>query len=114
MTVKDLTDPAGECTKTLYIHRTIDAEGLDVDSGGDGEEFAEDGLVTIARQDNRDGIAMGRVVGAFEGKLRIKDPVSQRLHTVLRKPCRKTSVRRCGEKRGVRRRGRDAGRGSAQ
>jgi len=44
--------------------------------------------VTIARQDNRDGVTMGRVVGAFEGKLRIKDPVSQRLHTVLRKHCR--------------------------
>ena len=48
--------------------------------------------MTIARQDNRDGVTMGRVVGAFEGTLRIKDPVSQRLHTVLRKHCRKTSV----------------------
>ena len=76
VTVKDLTDPAGERTKTLYIHRIVDAEGLDIDSGSDGEEFAEDDLVTIARQDNRDGVTMGRVVGAFEGKLRIKDPVS--------------------------------------
>ena len=53
VTVKDITDPDGECTKTLY-------------SGSDGEEFAEDDLVTIARQDNRDGVTMGRVVGAFE------------------------------------------------
>ena len=100
MTVKDLTDPAGECTKTLYIHRIVDAEGLDIDSGSDGEEFAEDDLVTIARQDNRDGVTMGRVVGAFEGTLRIKDPVSQRLHTVLRKHCRKTSVTQMRRKEG--------------
>ena len=33
VTVKDLTDPAGERTKTLYIHRIVDAEGLDIDSG---------------------------------------------------------------------------------
>ena len=61
VTVKDLTDPDGERTKTLYIHRIVDAEGLDIDSGSDGEEFAEDDLVTIARQDNRDGVTMGRV-----------------------------------------------------
>ena len=79
MTVKDLTDPVGECTKTLYIHRIIDAEGLDIDSGSDEEEFAEDDLVTIARQDN---------------------PVSQRLHTVLRKHCRKTSVTQMRRKEG--------------
>jgi hypothetical protein len=100
VTVKDLSDPAGEHTKTLYIHRIIDAEGLDMDSGSDGEEFAEDDLVTIARQDNRDGVTMGRVVGAFEGTLRIKDPVSQRLHTVLRKHCRKTSVTQMRRKEG--------------
>ena len=100
MTVKDITDPAGECTKTLYIHHIIDAEGLDMESGSDGEEFAEDDLVTIARQDNRDGVTMGRVVGAFEGTLRIKDPVSQRLHTVLRKHCRKTSVTQMRRKEG--------------
>ena len=44
----------GVCTKTLCIHRIIDAEGLDIesDSDSDGEEFAEDDLVTIARQAN--------------------------------------------------------------
>ena len=47
VTVKDLSDPAGECTKTLYIHRIVDAEGLDIDSGSDGEEFAEDDLVSV-------------------------------------------------------------------
>jgi hypothetical protein len=41
VTVKDLTDPDGERTKTLYIHRIVDAEGLDFDSGSDGEEFAD-------------------------------------------------------------------------
>ena len=32
--------------------------------------------MTIARQDNRDGVTMGRVVGAFEGTLRIGVPAS--------------------------------------
>ncbi len=51
-------------------------------------------------QDSRDGVTMGRVVGAFEGKLHIKDLVSQRLHTVLRKHCRKTSVTQMRRKEG--------------
>eukprot|EP01043_Picozoa_sp_COSAG02_P024658 COSAG02_NODE_1355_length_13099_cov_10.562923_3_plen_67_part_00 len=35
-----------------------------------------------------------------EHTLRIKDPVSQRLHTVLRKHCRKTSVTQMRRKEG--------------
>lgn len=52
--------------------------------------------------DSHDVLASSRIVTVtFEGgKLRIKDPVSQRLHTVLRKHCRKTSVTQMRRKEG--------------
>ena len=57
-------------------------------------------MLGVGLQHNRDGVTMGRVVGAFEGTLRIKDPVSQRLHIVLRKHCRETSVTQMRRKEG--------------
>ena len=78
ITVEDLSDPNGSTVKTFYVHRILGVNGQQVDDCLD-ERFAVSDLVTISREDNREG------EGEEEEKKHVEERVGVQLGPVGKK-----------------------------